>query len=119
MRVELKPLGVRVVTAMVGSVDTPIFNKPGGKMNLPETSYYYRITEKAYQQRMDHQKESMKVEPFAQQIVADILDTHKPTVWHGTAAALVKFAIWAFPGWYIEKSCNRDRGLELVVRPST
>ncbi|KAM7191811.1 NADPH-dependent 1-acyldihydroxyacetone phosphate reductase [Rhypophila sp. PSN 637] len=119
LRCEMQPLGVRVVTAMVGSVDTPIFNKPGGKMQLPETSYYYRITEKAYQQRLDHQKESMQVGPFAEQLVADILDSNQPTVWRGTAAAMTKFALWAFPKWYLEKLCNGDRGLELVKKPST
>ncbi|KAM7210952.1 NADPH-dependent 1-acyldihydroxyacetone phosphate reductase [Rhypophila decipiens] len=118
LRCEMEPLGVRVVTAMVGSVQTPIFYKPGGKMHLPETSYYYHVTEKAYQQRMDHQKESMKVEPFAQQIVAGILDTNQSTVWRGTAAALTRFAILAFPRWYLEKSCNSEKGLELVKRPS-
>ncbi|KAM7196948.1 NADPH-dependent 1-acyldihydroxyacetone phosphate reductase [Rhypophila sp. PSN 637] len=105
LRCEMEPLGVRVLTAMVGSVQTPIFYKPGGKMHLPESSYYCH-------------KESMKVEPFAQQIVADILDTNQSTVWRGTAAALTRFAIWAFPRWYLEKSCNGEKGLELVKRPS-
>lgn len=119
LRCELRPLGVRVVTCMVGSVDTPIFNRAGGKMDLPETSYYYRIPDHAYKQRMDHQKESMKVEPFAEQLVKDILDTNQGKVWRGTLAAAARWAVWAYPWWLVEKLCNGDKGMELVERPST
>lgn len=117
MRLELQPLGVRVVTAMVGSVNTPLFSKPGAINDLPDTSYYYRIPDKLHPQRVQQQNDAIKVEPFAQQFVADLLDTNKATVWRGSAAALVRFATWAFPQWYLEKVCNDGRGLELVKRP--
>ncbi len=116
MRLELEPLGVRVVTALLGSVDTPIFGKPGGKMNLPKTSYYYGIQEHAYKQRMAHQGESMKVEPFAKELVKQILSRTKGPIWHGTFAALVRFVTWACPQWYVDKAANSDRGVELVKR---
>jgi 1-acylglycerone phosphate reductase len=116
MRLELEPLGVRVVTALLGSVDTPIFGKPGGQMKLPKTSYYYEIQENAYRQRMAHQGESMKVEPFAKELVNDILSGNRGPIWHGSFAALVRFATWACPQWYIDKSSNSDRGIELVKR---
>lgn len=40
LRVEMKPLGVRVVTVMCGSANTPIFNKANGQLQLPDNSYY-------------------------------------------------------------------------------
>jgi 1-acylglycerone phosphate reductase len=116
MRLELEPLGVRVVTIIVGSVDTPIFGKPGGKMNLPQTSYYSGIEEHAYKQRMAHRGESMQVEPFARQLVDDILSQNKGPIWRGSLATIVRFATWACPQWYIDKSSNADRGAELVKR---
>ncbi|KAK8047613.1 NADPH-dependent 1-acyldihydroxyacetone phosphate [Apiospora saccharicola] len=40
LRVELEPLGVRVVTAIIGAVDTPIFeNSHPGPLKMPSTSY--------------------------------------------------------------------------------
>ncbi|KXX82829.1 NADPH-dependent 1-acyldihydroxyacetone phosphate reductase [Madurella mycetomatis] len=117
MRLELAPLGVRVVTVMVGSVNTPLFNRPGGRMKLREDSYYYGVSEHAYKQRMVHQGESMPVEPFAQQLVDKILGAGRGPIWYGTFATLVRFATWLFPQWYIDWSCNRDRGVELIKRP--
>ena len=116
MRIEMEPLGVRVVTVMLGSVDTPIFGKPGGQMHLPETSYYYEIQEHNYKQRMTHQGQSMKVEPFAKQLVKDLLSGNRGTLWLGTFATLVRFATWATPQWYVDMSSNSDRGIELVKR---
>lgn len=116
MRLELQPLGVRVVTTYCGSVDTPMFNRPGGRMNLPESSYYRDIVDVAYKQRMDHQKESMSVDAFANQVVGDVVGGAKVSIWRGTAAGLVRFATWAFPQWYIDRACNMGRGLELVKR---
>ncbi|KAI9148363.1 NADPH-dependent 1-acyldihydroxyacetone phosphate reductase [Paramyrothecium foliicola] len=117
MRIELEPLGVRVVTVMVGSLDTPIFGKPGGKMDLLKTSYYYGIEDHAQRQRMAHQGESMPVEPFARQLVKEILGKHKGPIWLGTYAAIVRFATWACPKWYVDMSSNSDRGIELVKLP--
>src|SRR3569833_549489 len=117
MRLELAPLGVRVVTLVLGSVATPLFGTPGGRMKLPETSYYRGVEEQAYMQRMAHSNEAMELEPFAQALVEDILDGRRGPIWRGNAATLIRFATWALPQWVIDKVCNKDQGLELVKRP--
>ncbi|KAK7745886.1 hypothetical protein SLS53_002605 [Cytospora paraplurivora] len=90
LRIELAPLGVRVVTVMCGSANTPIFNKPGGQLRLPERSYYagHGIEEVANKQRDDHQGGSMNVDELAQSLVKGILSGTQKPVWAGTYAAL-------------------------------
>ncbi|MCJ1412134.1 hypothetical protein MMC19_006226 [Ptychographa xylographoides] len=114
LRLELEPLGVRVVTVMCGSTDTPMFGKPGGQMRLPETSYYYNVQDAAYKERMDHQGKAMKVEVLAEKLVKDILGGARGLVWHGAFAPLVRFVTWAFPTWYVDKLVNAERGLGQV-----
>jgi 1-acylglycerone phosphate reductase len=116
LRLELEPLGVRVVTVMCGPADTPMFGKPGGQMRLPETSYYYNVQDAAYKERMDHQGKAMKVEVLADKLVKDILGGARGPIWHGAFATLVRFITWAFPTWYVDKLVNTERGLEQVKR---
>lgn len=118
MRMELEPLGVRVVTAVCGSVDTPMFNRPGGRMKLPETSHYYDIQETAFKERTAHQGVSMNVDVFAEQVIGDILGGSKGQIWRGAFAGLVRIASLVFPQWRLDKGCNRGKGLELVKRRS-
>jgi len=116
LRLELEPLGVRVVTVMCGSADTPMFGKPGGKMELPETSHYYNVQDAAYKERMDHQSKATKVEVLADKLVKDILSGAKGLIWHGAFASLVRFITWAFPTSYVDKLVNAERGLGQVKR---
>lgn len=116
LRLELEPLGVRVVTVMCGSADTPMFTKPGGQMRLPKASYYYNVQDAAYKERMDHQGKAMKVEVLADRLVTDLLSGTKGPIWRGALASLVRFMTWAFPTWYVDKLVNAERGLGLVER---
>ncbi|KAH6855578.1 hypothetical protein B0I37DRAFT_58496 [Chaetomium sp. MPI-CAGE-AT-0009] len=118
MRLELEPLGVRVVTAVCGSVDTPMFNRPGGRMKLPKTSHYYDIQEMAQKERISHQSDSMNVDVFAEQVIRDILGGARGQVWRGSFAGLVRFASCLFPQGRVDKGCNQGKGLELVKRHS-
>jgi 1-acylglycerone phosphate reductase len=116
LRHELEPLGVRVVTVMCGSADTPMFGKPGGQMRLPETSHYYNVQDAAYKERMDHQGKAMKVEVLADKLVKDIVGGARGPIWHGAFASLVRFMNWASLTWYVDKSVNAERGLGQVER---
>lgn len=116
LRLELEPLGVRVVTVMCGSANTPMFGKPGGQMRLPKTSYYYEAQEAAYQERRDHQGKAMQVDVLADKLVRDIVGGASGPVWHGTLAALTRIMTWAFPAWYVDKLVNAERGLKEVKR---
>jgi len=85
-------------------------------MRLPETSYYYNVQDAAYKERMDHQKQAMKVEVLADKLVKDILGGARGPIWRGALASLVRFITWALPTWYVNKLVNSERGLGQVKR---
>lgn len=115
-KLELEPLGVRVVTVMCGSADTPMFGKPGGRMRLPETSYYDGVQDAAHRERMEHRGKAVKVQVLADKLVGDILGGARGPVWHGALASITRFSTWAFPTWYVDKLVNGERGLDMVKR---
>lgn len=116
LRIEMAPLGVRVVTVMVGSASTTIFDKPDGQLKLPENSYYRYpgVEEMASKQRAEHKDSCMSVDELATKLVKGILTGTKSPLWAGTFAALVRWGTWAYPRWFMDWSCNVGRGLEKV-----
>ncbi|KAF7590224.1 hypothetical protein BBP40_003155 [Aspergillus hancockii] len=116
LRVELEPLGVRVVTSICGSADTPMFGKPGGPMDLPETSYYHGVQDAAWKERMDHQRQAMNVDVLAGKLVNDILGGARGVIWHGAFAPLVRWASWLNITWLVDRLINSARGLSQVKR---
>lgn len=114
LRLELEPLGVRVVTSICGSADTPMFAKPGGPMSLPETSYYHGIEEPAWKERMDHQRQATKVDVIAGKLVKEILGGSRGVIWHGAFAPSVKWAGWLNLTWLLNRLINSARGLSQV-----
>lgn len=115
MQIELEPLGVRVITGMTGSVDTPMFLKPAGKMEISETSYYHGIQEIAYEERMEHRKSAMEVGVLAEKLVAAIVNEKKGLVWEGALARMVRWMIWLIPGT-LNNMVNKARGVPQVKR---
>ena len=117
LRVELEPLGVRVVTSICGSADTPMFAKPGGPMELPKASYYHGVEEEAWKERMDHQKQATNVDVLAGKLVKDIVSGSSATIWRGAFAPSVRIANALGLRWLLSKLINGARGLSKVQRP--
>lgn len=116
LRVELEPLGVRILTAMCGSADTPMFGKPGSPMVLPETSYYHGVEETAWKERMGHQRQAMDVDALAGKLVNDILGGARGVIWHGAYAPSVRWASWLNLTFLLDRLINSARGLSQVKR---
>ena len=116
MRVELEPLGVRVITSICGSCDTPMFGKPGGPMQLPEASHYHGVEQEAWKERMDHQIQAMDVDLLASKLVKDILGGARGSIWHGAFASLVRWASWLNITWFVDRMINSARGLNKVKK---
>ena len=116
LKVELEPLGVRVVTVMSGSADTPLFDKPGGQLRLPEGSYYHGVEEAAAKERRDHQRQATKVDVLANRLVKDILGGTRGMIWYGAFAPTVRYITWAFPAWIVDRLVNAERGIRQVKR---
>ena len=118
LRVELEPLGVRVITSVCGSANTPMFAKPGGPMHLPEKSYYHGVQDAAWKERMDHQRQATNVDVLAKKLVKDVVGGTRGVVWHGAFAPLVRWACWLNVAWVVDRLINSARGLSLVKRSS-
>ncbi|CAI6336138.1 unnamed protein product [Periconia digitata] len=116
LRIELEPLGVRVLTSICGSADTPMFGKPGGPMELPKASYYHGVQDAAWKERMDHQRQAMNVDVLAEKLAKDILGGTKGVTWHGAFAPSVRWASWLNLIWLMDRLINSARGLNLVKR---
>lgn len=116
LRVELEPLGVRVVTSVCGSADTPMFGKPGGPMQLPKTSYYHGVKDAAWKERMDHQRQATNVDVLAGMLVKAIVGGAKGIIWHGAFAPSVSWASWLNVTWLLDGLINSSRGLSKVQR---
>ncbi|KAI1170515.1 putative short-chain dehydrogenase/reductase [Nemania sp. FL0916] len=115
MRVEMDPLGVRVVTAVVGAVDTNFFkNELIQPFQLPENSYY-----KPIEKFLDGQRGGKYVPPrenvdiTARNIVNDVLGGANGCIWRGGKSTDAKWLTWLLPTWALERILDiRSRGLE-------
>lgn len=114
LRVELAPLGVRVITAMVGAVTTPIHDK-AGELNLPPGSYYQQIRDLINDIRKGSSKPgSQDVNVVAKNLVHDIIGGRSGLIWRGGTSSLSGYLSWLLPVGFWEKVVNGGRGLDQV-----
>jgi len=111
LRLELQPLGVRVIVAMVGAVKTEIYNKQD--FQLPASSLY-GAAETAMQRQAtgQHQKDTEETaDVTAANIVRDVLDERRTgKIWRGGKAGTAQVATWLLPTTRIDKVLTRSSG---------
>lgn len=114
LRVELEPLGVRVVTVFVGTVRTPIFtNSYPNAFQIPKDSLYVPIEQFLVDKRdPEKQPAQANVDVAARQIVDDVLGGRKDIIWRGGLAGTVRWASWLLPMWAMEMITNGAMGLK-------
>ncbi|KAI1353512.1 putative short-chain dehydrogenase/reductase [Xylaria sp. FL0043] len=114
MRVELEPLGVRVVTAIIGGVQTNFFsNALNEPFQLPENSYYKPIEKLLENERAGkHTLQGESVDATARNLVNDVLDGANGCIWRGAKSTDAKWLTWLLPTWALEWIVTRSRGLE-------
>ncbi|KAI0185944.1 hypothetical protein EV127DRAFT_347236 [Xylaria flabelliformis] len=118
MRTELAPLGVRVITAVVGAVHTPIHER-AGDLNMPPTSYYQSLRDHINEVRRGTTKPgAVDTETVCRGLIADITGGKSGVVWRGGTATGVRLLSWLAPSSMWDSIVNNGRGLELVSRPS-
>ncbi|KAL4884946.1 hypothetical protein BJY04DRAFT_156160 [Aspergillus karnatakaensis] len=106
LRVEVAPLGVRVVTVMTGIVATHMFdNSP--QEPLPETSYYKaagpQLAELASGGKFADT--AMPAAVYAKNVVDDVLRGCSGMTWRGKIASLGWFIHSFFPVWLSVSLC--------------
>ena len=97
LRLELKPLGVKVVTVVTGSIGTNIFNNAQIDP-LPETSHY-KAAEKEFDTRSkgtDVAKHS-DVNEFAKDLVGDVIGGVSGKVYRGAMSSMIHYATSCLP----------------------
>lgn len=114
----MQPLGVRVLTAMVGEVETKIYTNASALPSLPKSSYYTSIKDLIFQQGTGQmQKENEKAEITAENLVRDVLSGRDGHVWRGGVAGRAKYASWLMPERLFERLLHSSRGVYKVKAP--
>lgn len=112
LRIEMGPLGVHVVTAMVGEVETDFYTHVQGQDALPDTSYYKQIEDIIGKQRRGElQVSNEKAEVTARNIAKDIISGRSGQIWRGGVAGTAKYASWLLPKGLFEWLLHKDRGV--------
>lgn len=111
MRIELEPLGVRVMTVMLGQVSTQMYaNTPTFK--LPEGSPYAKIASTITQSskgELNHNNQPVDV--VARRLVHDTISGRRGLIWRGGLASTVYLAMWLLPKWLFEWIVHLSRGV--------
>ncbi|KAJ5978236.1 Glucose/ribitol dehydrogenase [Penicillium viridicatum] len=94
LRIELDPLGIKVVTVFMGEVATNLMSSDN--ISFGSGSIYIDAEEKAKERSRNHSKNSLKPEVFARQIVEEVLVKNPrygqgEYLWKGSNAALIWF----------------------------
>jgi 1-acylglycerone phosphate reductase len=92
LRIELAPLGIKVVTLFMGEVSTGLMS--ADNISFGPDSLYSDVEGWVQERSRHHARNSMKAEEFARQIVNEVLSkpaAGKEFLWKGTNAALVWF----------------------------
>ncbi|KAI1112001.1 putative short-chain dehydrogenase/reductase [Nemania sp. NC0429] len=118
MRTELAPLGVRVITVVVGAFHTPIHERVG-ELNMPPSSYYQSLRDKINEVRKGTTKPgAVDTETVCKGLITDITGDKSGLVWRGGTATGVRILSWLAPSFIWDSIVNNGRGLELVSQPS-
>lgn len=93
----MEPLGVRVVTAMVGEIATNIYQNAETPI-LPPGSYYTSVQQYIIDQaagKLQQQNEPLEI--TARNLVQDVLGGRSGQTWRGGVAGTAKLATWLLP----------------------
>lgn len=118
LRIEMQGLGVRVITAMIGEVETNIYQNARAPPSLPPSSYYASIKDLIFQQGTGQmQNENEKGSVTAENLVRDVLSGRNGHVWRGGVAGRAKYFHWMLPERLFEWFLHSSRGVYQVQPP--
>ncbi|KAJ7022398.1 hypothetical protein C8F04DRAFT_240679 [Mycena alexandri] len=116
LRIELAPLGVSVVTVMVGSITTPFFAN-GASFELPPKSRYMAIKETIGRwARGEARPQGGPVDKFAESVVYEIVgEGRSGQVWRGPYAGSIKVAS-KLPTSLLDRMMATGQGLDELAK---
>ncbi|KAI1314093.1 hypothetical protein F5Y03DRAFT_336103 [Xylaria venustula] len=115
LRIELAPLDVRVVTAMVGEVATG-FYEHAAPFSLPDSSPYKAVEATIRKQSTGElHARNYQAADVARSLVKAVTEGRSGQIWHGGMAGTAKYASWLVPKVF-EWLLHRNRGLSDLGR---
>ncbi|KAM0243963.1 hypothetical protein ACHAP5_006726 [Fusarium lateritium] len=88
LRLEVSPLGLKVITLHMGEVSTPLMATDN--INFGAESIYHAAEAAVKQRTTTHLDKTMPPEQFAREVVGEIIGGKQVFLWKGTNA----FAVW-------------------------
>lgn len=116
LRLELKPLGVRVITGLIGGVETPI-HQNAGDLVLPETSYYHSVKDVISEIHSGAKKAAQPVDVTARAIAGDIVNGKSGRIWRGSFSSTLGWLASLLPYSALVFMVSSDKKLENVQAP--
>ncbi|KAG6355142.1 hypothetical protein INS49_004223 [Diaporthe citri] len=111
LRIELEPLGIRVMTVMLGQVSTQMYdNTPA--FYLPEGSPYEKIAGTITSSSTGAlNRNNEPAEVVARNLVRDTISGRRGQIWRGGLARTVYLALWLLPTRLFEWIVHLQRGV--------
>lgn len=111
LRIELEPLGIRVLTIMLGQVSTQIYANTA-TFHLPEGSPYDKIAGTiASQSKGELNLNNEPAEVVAKNLVKDTISGRSGQIWRGGLAGTVSLTLWLLPTRLFEWIVHLKRGV--------
>ncbi|KAI5460150.1 oxidoreductase [Mariannaea sp. PMI_226] len=87
LRLELSPLGIRVVTLFMGEVSTALMSPDN--VSFGSDSIYFEVQDKVKERSVNHTKVALPAAEFARQVVGEVLQPKTSYVWKGSNSFIV------------------------------
>ncbi|MCJ1228207.1 hypothetical protein MMC12_004868 [Toensbergia leucococca] len=112
LRLELAPFGVKVITAMVGTVRSTFLSN-NSSCTLPSDSLYAPIQTKIADAAAGKiYPGGMDVDTFAKRLVSDVLGGSTGRVWRGNVATVVRFISSFLPTFIVDHLILGGQGMD-------
>jgi 1-acylglycerone phosphate reductase len=109
---------VRVITAMVGEVETKIYDNTRATPTTLAGSFYTAIKNIVFQQGTGKmQKENGEAEVTAENLVRDVLSGKEGHVWRRGVAGRARYLHWMLPERFLEFFLHANRGVYQLIPP--
>jgi 1-acylglycerone phosphate reductase len=101
LRLEMAPLGVRVLTVVTGIVKTNIAANGASRILSPDS--YYLPAQKQIAERAEGAdvQSHMNVDEYASRVVGDILGGSTGRIWRGKMATMVRLVSMYMPAFLV------------------
>lgn len=112
IRVELAPLGIKVINLCTGGVKTNIASQAPPRV-LPEDSFYKSIEQQILKIRRETvESDAMPAADYAKQVVAAVTRKQPPLwLWAGTSSWKIWFITTFMPRWFMDVTWTKRFGL--------